>query len=471
MKKNSGIVLVFLFLVIGFAAVSTTLFLNGTVKVEQSDFDVYFTYAKTYKSYRSNSVKPWDDVGTASAVISEDKKSITFTSHILKFLDNGTNLEFRVVNESRNYAANVSFDIEFSDPRIYDYVDIDFVYQVNSKTENTATSFNDTVVMKPTETGFGDLYFILKKAPLEDFEVSMTLNINTSAVEQSYDDYIYEQKGIHVYDKMYLTQTCTDVSELNKVVYNKYKYEIKYGYYEDLEACEEDAEGECKKIISAGETAKEDICVGVYEDEYYEYVDYCPYLNAFYEPAPEDYMELITIKKIVDKGSVSDKDIYYESISDHDILFDTYEECSNMGCTPYTYTVSIDVDDEDNEYIGDTAYQCKNDNIYFDDDGKITTITYNKSLTPEQGNASLKELFENAGYETIESEGGFWDNPAITIPDLDVTCGYYTNGSDTYVECEFLLHDPPGCKPHPPYADLGRSNSYSGRFIPGSCIM
>ena len=74
MKRKSALVFTILLLAIGFAAISTTLIINGNTKVNENidDYSVIFTYAYL------------DDVDVYDEVISQDKKTITFKSKDLK---------------------------------------------------------------------------------------------------------------------------------------------------------------------------------------------------------------------------------------------------------------------------------------------------------------------------------------------------------------------------------------------------
>ncbi len=95
--KRGIIVLVFM-LVIGFAAVSTTLLLNGTVAfgTNENDFDVIFTEVLL------------NDMKSSDAIISENKKEITFASNKLTEVGDTAVLEYKVKNNSTQYGADVT---------------------------------------------------------------------------------------------------------------------------------------------------------------------------------------------------------------------------------------------------------------------------------------------------------------------------------------------------------------------------
>lgn len=90
---KKGILLVVLFLTIGFAAITTTLTITGTITIkpnnENFEKNVVFTEATT-------------DDGTAS--VSSDGKSFTFTTNEFKSIGDSATVSFTIANNS-NYKA------------------------------------------------------------------------------------------------------------------------------------------------------------------------------------------------------------------------------------------------------------------------------------------------------------------------------------------------------------------------------
>ncbi len=115
MKKRNIMILVFM-LVIGFASITSTLVINGTLNLgfntTSFDADVIFTRAET----------PY---GKAS--IGETKKEITFETEKLENVSETATLEFDVTNKSRNYNASVTINCGLTEEfRSYsEYVRID----------------------------------------------------------------------------------------------------------------------------------------------------------------------------------------------------------------------------------------------------------------------------------------------------------------------------------------------------------
>ena len=101
MKRRSAIIIAILIMCVGFAAISTTLIINGSAKVSENtdDFSVIFTKATL------------DGTDVYANVISQDKKAITFETTDLKALNQTSILNYEVTNNSSNYDANVSVTI------------------------------------------------------------------------------------------------------------------------------------------------------------------------------------------------------------------------------------------------------------------------------------------------------------------------------------------------------------------------
>ena len=96
-EKRAGIVVTILLLAVGFAAVSTTLIINGSAKVGENtdDFSVIFTAATL------------DGRDVYANVIDNTKKIITFETSDLKTLNQTSVLNYEVTNNSNNYDAEV----------------------------------------------------------------------------------------------------------------------------------------------------------------------------------------------------------------------------------------------------------------------------------------------------------------------------------------------------------------------------
>ena len=102
MRRNvKKIIFILIFLLgIGFAAVSTTLIINGTSKfgTNDSDFKVIFTRSVI------------DGVDVSNTTISNDGKSLTFVTKNLEVENDESVLNFEVTNNSTQYDANVTME-------------------------------------------------------------------------------------------------------------------------------------------------------------------------------------------------------------------------------------------------------------------------------------------------------------------------------------------------------------------------
>ena len=97
MKRKSAIIIAILIMCVGFAAISTTLIINGSAKVSENtdDFSVIFTSASL------------DGTDVYSSVIDDTKKIINFNTKDLKNVGDTSVLNYEVTNNSANYDAEV----------------------------------------------------------------------------------------------------------------------------------------------------------------------------------------------------------------------------------------------------------------------------------------------------------------------------------------------------------------------------
>ena len=162
MKNKASIVVAILLLAVGFAAISTTLIINGSAKVSENadDFSVIFTKATL------------DGADVYANVIDDTKKVITFETSDLKTLNQTSVLDYEVTNNSANYDAEV---------------------QVNCKTkENTTAKYTsikneldgNATVIKAKETLNGTLTLTLNKVATEEVREEYVCTLTLNAVER-----------------------------------------------------------------------------------------------------------------------------------------------------------------------------------------------------------------------------------------------------------------------------------------------
>ena len=163
MKKRTSIVVAILLLAVGFAAISTTLIINGSTKVGENadDFNVIFITASL------------DETDVYDDVISEDKKTINFSTNDLKTLNQTSVLNYKVSNTSSNYDAEVTVNCKVKDGTIAKYTSI------KNELENNAT------VVKAKEALNGTLTVTLNKTATEEVREEYTCTLEFNAVERN----------------------------------------------------------------------------------------------------------------------------------------------------------------------------------------------------------------------------------------------------------------------------------------------
>ena len=162
MKRKSIIAVTILLLAIGFAAISTTLIINGSTKVGENtdDFSVIFTAASL------------DGTDVYTNVISADKKTITFETSELKKLNQTSVLNYEVTNNSANYDAEVSVNCKVKENTTAKYTSI------KNELEGNAT------VIKAKETLNGTLTVTLNKTATEEVREEYVCELTFNAVER-----------------------------------------------------------------------------------------------------------------------------------------------------------------------------------------------------------------------------------------------------------------------------------------------
>ena len=162
MKKKSMLMIAILLMSIGFAAISTTLIINGNAKVSENneDFSVIFTAASI------------DGKNVYSTAVDDTKKIITFTTSELKTLNQTSILTYEVTNNSSNYDANVTVTCVPKAGTTAKYTSI------KNELANNAT------VVKAKTSVNGTLTVILDKVATESVTEEYTCKLEFNAVER-----------------------------------------------------------------------------------------------------------------------------------------------------------------------------------------------------------------------------------------------------------------------------------------------
>ena len=163
MKKKSAIIVAIILMSIGFAAISTTLIINGNAKVSENneDFSVIFTAASI------------DGKDVYTTAVDDTKKIITFETSELKTLNQTSVLTYEVTNNSSNYDANVTVTCVPKEGLTAKYT------SVKNKLENNAT------VVKAKSSVNGTLTVTLNKTSTEEVSEEYTCRLEFNAVEKN----------------------------------------------------------------------------------------------------------------------------------------------------------------------------------------------------------------------------------------------------------------------------------------------
>ena len=142
MKKKASIVVAILLLAVGFAAISTTLIINGTTTVSENtdDFSVIFTSASL------------DGTDVYANVIDNTKKTITFETSDLKTLNQTSVLNYEVTNNSANYDAEVQVNCKVKDNTTAKYTSIKNELEGNVTKVFAKESVNGTLTVTLNKT-------------------------------------------------------------------------------------------------------------------------------------------------------------------------------------------------------------------------------------------------------------------------------------------------------------------------------
>ena len=153
--KKRYLMAVIALMAVGFAAISTTLIINGTVKLveNKNDFDVYYSDAKV------NGVQDLSVINSANEIVF----NTTFSTPGEKYV-----LDYDVTNGSKNYDA-----------------DLVMVCTGGNEYLSVTNEFDDVDPLVALDTRAGKLTIEMLKSYLgDDLEVTIECSISASAVER-----------------------------------------------------------------------------------------------------------------------------------------------------------------------------------------------------------------------------------------------------------------------------------------------
>ena len=158
MKQKKFIIAAVLLMAVGFAAVATSIYINGstTIGANTEDFDVRFV----------KSIIDGED--KSDTTISADGKSITFDTKDLRDVGDSSKLDFVIMNNSSQYDVDISVTCN------YDTTQSEFL--------TVTRSIPSHVNAKESEAGWVNIE--LKKAATVATDVAITCELAVNALER-----------------------------------------------------------------------------------------------------------------------------------------------------------------------------------------------------------------------------------------------------------------------------------------------
>lgn len=213
--KNKKIIVLIVLLAIGFAAVSTSLIINGTIGIagDEGEFNIIFTYAEL------NGIERKDFIDE------ETKQTINFETDKLTTLNEEAVLNYEVTNTSRLYDADVKVvcnlvDDEDNVIEDYEYIGIDYA----PKSMIVGAGKKDT----------GSVTAKLIKVSTEDGSVKIKCKLDATATER-------DTLGDEIVKPFTVAGTIKATTSSNKSDFWGYKNNITKIVFEDEITEKEDA--------------------------------------------------------------------------------------------------------------------------------------------------------------------------------------------------------------------------------------
>lgn len=142
--KKRNLFLVLLLVVIGFASISITLYINGTIHAKFLDEDYVISFTKA----------EIEGVTNAQTLIDDDGQSITFSTPNLSYVGDKATLKFEITNSSTQYDANVEMECIFDNPQYSGSYHFDYEYPKYVEAGKTLGGFVEIEIIESiVETG------------------------------------------------------------------------------------------------------------------------------------------------------------------------------------------------------------------------------------------------------------------------------------------------------------------------------
>ncbi len=396
MKKKSAIIIAIILMSIGFAAISTTLVINGSANVSENneDFSVIFTAA---------SIDGNDVYATA---VDDTKKIITFETSELKKLNQTSILTYEITNNSSQYDAEVKVTCVPKEGSTAKYTSI------KNKLENDATK----VLAKSSVNG--TLTITLNKTATGEVSEEYTCKLEFNAVERN-------TLGENIPDPVSFTSDSWKTIQKAVQTENTSKYKVgdtkevdlgSFGTHtvriSNMSACTtETSETACgfvvefADIISMQKFNNSETNVGGWKDSKLR-----TYINGtMYNTLPSELQNVISSTKVISGHGhtsgeknfetqdklylLSGHEVYEDGTSDqispYDTSYDTTKQLDyykNKGVTTSSYAVAIKQYNGSNSYwwLRSASYSNTSNFLYVINSGNWTAISagYYNGVSP-----------------------------------------------------------------------------------------
>ena len=158
-KKTSmkmGIIVAILLLAVGFAAVSTVLVINGTIKIkpDEEDFNENVVFTEVKATETGNT----DANSSPSVVLDEKGKKITFTTQVMKDIGETSVLHYKIKNESQYNAVIQSINCNTTEVTKDGHITITTSDKLKGKTlaKGATSDEEDTVTVTMVKSFVGE---------------------------------------------------------------------------------------------------------------------------------------------------------------------------------------------------------------------------------------------------------------------------------------------------------------------------
>ncbi len=366
MKKRNIIILMFL-LLIGFAAVTSTLVIRGNLNIGYNE------------NFSSSIVYTRAELPNGEVEINKNEKNIDFITEKLENVNQTTILEFDVTNKSRNYDANVTINCGLKEDfkSFSEYLDI---------TMSLESPFE--LVSSETKTGY--LTIKLKKAYNEEMEtrIEMSCELVAEPLERETlgEEYkpIYKEKILNGSDPVLKENLVpVTIADNGEVIYADiskewYKYENKR--WANAVILNEGVSYQEGNIISESDIESYFVWIPRYRYQIFDEGNYTTYIES--KPstsiAKEIQIEFETNKIEPSAGSKQEEWLTHPAFTNFDVngLWVGKYETGYKGATSTSYA-QVNEENPDKVIVKPNTYSWRNSTV---SNMFKTAYNYNREL-------------------------------------------------------------------------------------------